>query len=102
MGHALTRRPYLLVGFFHMIIGLLLFGCGVAWLVLTFFMWPANRSPDSELNWSPSEFLENYGWRNMPIEHQVWAWLVYTVHIWSGFWVSSLWDSAASAVMGCR
>ncbi|XP_067946592.1 uncharacterized protein [Watersipora subatra] len=75
---SLTRRPYLLVGFFHMIIGLLLCACGVVWLVMTFKYW-GERAEKKGIDWNV--------WQTLPMEHQVWAWLVYTVEIWTGFWI---------------
>lgn len=86
---SLTRRPYLLVGFFHMIIGLLLFSCGVAWLVMTFVYWPTHMNDKDKLpGMTAEEFLNNNSWTKLSLEHQVWAWIVYSVQIWSGFWVS--------------
>jgi len=82
---SLTRRPYLLVGFFHMIIGFLLCGCGLTWLLLTIFYWPSMKAGgDEPVSWKAAD-----PWSNFPIQHQVWCWLVYTAQIWTGFWVSN-------------
>lgn len=89
MGYSLTRRPYLLVGFFHMIIGLLLFTCGVSWLFLTFFYWPQRKNGLNVAGQSAADFIANNLWTQMPAEHQAWAWIVYTAQVWTGFWVST-------------
>lgn len=88
----MTRRPYLLVGFFHMVIGLLLFSCGVAWLVMTFVYWPAHKNDEDGVpaiipGLTPEQFFADNPWTRMPTEHQALAWIVYTAQIWTGFWV---------------
>ena len=87
---SLTRRPYLLVGFFHFIIGFFLFGCGAVWLVMTFVYFPKHKDLTQTGGWDAETFLKENPWAKMPVEHQVWAWLVYTVQLWTGFWVCIL------------
>ena len=70
-----------------MIIGVFLFATGAAWLVMTFFYFPKHRSAETENQWSATDLLSKYGWASMATEDKLWAWMVYTVHLWSGFWV---------------
>lgn len=88
MGYTLTRRPYLLLGFFHMLFGLLLLATGVIWLFMTFFYWPKGNADLQVAFPTVTDFYGNHTWTRLSAEYQAACWIVYTVWIWTGFWVS--------------
>lgn len=89
MGYTLTRRPYLLLGFFHMLIGLLLLSTGIVWLLMTFFYWPNESQILQTLYPNVTSFYNTNEWTLLSTEYQAACWIVYTAQIWAGFLVSS-------------
>lgn len=87
MGYTLTRRPYLLLGFFHMLIGVLLLSTGIIWLLMTFFYWPkADTAIDAPFE-DAADLYKGHPWKKLSEGYQAACWIIYTVQIWTGFWV---------------